>query len=115
MVNPFEVIDPYDVAIESHLAQVNAKWIETIPRLLGAGNEDRLLVFYSGGCPREHYTDLMRPILRPLRISLITFGRPNMYDIGRLDDFVTLVAAGTSLHALREILRVPERLAFYRC
>lgn len=36
----------------------------------------------------------MRPILQPLLISLITFGRPNMYDIGNMDDFVTLVAQG---------------------
>ena len=70
------------------------------------------MVFYAGGCPRELYMDLLIPILRDLGVSLITFGRPNMYDIGKLEEFVDLITKSITMEGLASILKHPEELEF---
>ncbi len=114
MVNPGDVIHPYDAAIAEHRLRVTEKWRETIPHLL-ANLSGSLLVFYSGGCPRDAYIDVLEPILHAQGVSLITFGRPNMFDIDKIDKFVGLLIKGTSLDELTSILRCPDRLEFYPC
>jgi hypothetical protein len=114
MVDPDDVIDHYDVAIGKHVLRVTEKWRETIPRLL-ANLSGGLLVFYSGGCPREEYIDVSKPILHAQGVSLITFGRPNAYDIGKIDEFVVLLMKGAFPSELMSILRCPDRLEFYPC
>jgi hypothetical protein len=112
MVNPGDVIHHYDLHITEHKLRVTENWRQTIPHLL-AGMPGSLLVFYSGGCPRDIYIEVLRPILYAQRISLITFGRPNAFDIGKIDEFVDLLMKGTSLAELRSILKCPDKLEFY--
>jgi len=70
------------------------------------------MVFYAGGCPREPILDILLPILHNENISLITFGRTNMYDIGKIDEFVNMIISGTSTEKLKSILKLPHRLKF---
>lgn len=112
MVNPWDTIDPYDKHINEYPREVNEKWIETIPKILGSDQYD-ILVFYPGGCPRDLYIELMMPILNSINISLITFGRPNMYDINKLPDVIKFLVSGTNNDELKSILKCPEWLEYY--
>jgi hypothetical protein len=62
MVYPWEVIEPFDAHIDICREIVRRKWIQTIPRVIGKSRYD-IMVFYAGGCPREAYIGLLRPIL----------------------------------------------------
>ncbi len=90
MVNPDDLIEPYDVHIDYYPQEVNATWKKSIPALLG-DQQYQLLVFYAGGCPREPYLMLLKPILHSLGISLVTFGKPNMFDVGLTTEIVSLL------------------------
>lgn len=114
MVNPSKLISPYDLHIRDHKELVQRKWRETIPALL-EGRGYRILIFHSGGCPRDPMIDIMLPILHDLGISLLSFGRPNMWDIGKMDDIVERLVQGTSLDELGSLLKVPDRLVYYTC
>jgi hypothetical protein len=114
MVNPHDLISPYDLHIRDHKELVRCKWQETIPALLG-GKGYRILIFHSGGCPRDLMIDVMLPILHVLGITLLSFGKPNMWDIGKMDEVVELLERGTSLSELSSLLKVPERLVYYPC
>ena len=70
------------------------------------------MVFYAGGCPRKLYLDILTPILHEHGVSLITFGKPNMYDIGKLREFVELIITGTTLDRLGAILKYSKELEF---
>jgi hypothetical protein len=73
------------------------------------------MVFYAGGCPRDEMLRVMLPILCEQEIDLLTFGRPNMYDVGKIDEVVQLLISGTSTSKIKRILKKPERLKFYPC
>jgi len=111
MVNPDDQITPYDMHINENYQQVEHNWKDTVPLLLGAGQYD-ILVFYSGGCPRDPYLDLLVPILHRCQISLITFGKPNTRDLGKVDQFVSLLMEGTTIEVLRSILTYPGGFNF---
>jgi hypothetical protein len=114
LVRPWEVIDPYDVPGHSEEEQTKIKeeLRRTIPRLIG-GNRHDLVVFYAGANPRDLLIEMMWPIIKDNNMDLITFGKPNMCDIGKLEEFVQLLISGTTLNGLRAILSFPERLDFF--
>jgi hypothetical protein len=112
MVDPDDVIAPYDLEIYGHEAEVASNWKRTIPSLIG--NKCDVVVFHSGGCPKEECTQILEPVLRDNSISLITFGRPNMFDVGKAETIVKLLISGTSIDELRSILRCPDRLELFR-
>jgi len=112
MVNPHDLITPFDLHINGNEGIVTEKWQKTIPAILRSGKY-RLLVFYSGGCPRERYIEIMKPILHDLGIELLSFGRPSMYDINMVDNIIELLTQGTTLEGLRAVLGLPDRLVYY--
>lgn len=112
MVNPDDVISPYDMIINDNKVEVSRNLSNTIPRLIG-GNQYDILVFHSGGCPTDPIIKVVKPILHSNKISLITFGRPNMYDIGKIRDLVDLLIKGTSLGELGSVLKYPDWLKFF--
>ena len=111
MVNSEDMINPYDTHIGTYRSEVDAQWQQTIPHVLGT-HQYGLIVFYAGGCPRDLYLDLLMPILRNAGISLITFGKPNMYDVGKLEEFTKLIVKGTTIKELESILKYPDELEF---
>lgn len=111
MVNPCDIIGPYDLAAEINRLRVSEIWRNTVPQILGSDNYD-LLLFYAGGCPREPYIDLFLPILRDLKIDFITFGRPMMYDIGKIKVMAEMLENGSFSDELKAVLKLPERLLF---
>jgi hypothetical protein len=111
LVEPDTIIGPYDAHIDEHRGEVARRWSLTIPAVLG-GYRNGLMVFYAGGCPRDAYLELFVPILRDLAISLLSFGKPNMYDVNRIDTCVDMIEQGTSLDRIAAILRYPERLVY---
>jgi hypothetical protein len=114
LVGPLEVIAPYDVPGHSKEEQtmIKEKLNLTIPRLIG-GNRYDLVVFYAGANPRDLIIEMMGPILKDNNMDLITFGKPNMWDIGKLEEFVQLLISGTTMNGLKAILSFPERLDFF--
>ena len=112
LVKPTAVIGPYDLPIQTHAHEVSVYWRTTVPALLHA-HKHQLLLFYAGGCPRDLYLELLLPLLRPLGISLLTFGRPAMVDADCLEPAARLLVEGTSLEALSSLLGQPDRLEFY--
>ena len=112
MINPTDVIQPYDLHINEYPEQVKSNWLKTIPQCL-RDNRCDILVFYAGGCPREPMIELMLPILQKMKISLLTFGLPNMYDFDKIDELVDALVLGTTVDKLKAILRKPERFKYY--
>lgn len=114
LVDQWDVIGPYDVPghKEEERKYIMEKNSETIPRLIG-GNKYDLVVLYGGANPRDVLIEVIGPILKDNRIDLITFGRPNMYDVGKIKDIVEHLIKGTTLNKLRKILSAPNRLEFF--
>lgn len=111
MIKPDKIIDPYDLKAEDNKEYVAEIWRNTVPQLLG-NNQYDLIVFYAGGVPRQPYLDLFLPILRDMKIDFITFGRPNMYDSGKIGSVVKKTERGSSIDGLKTILNYPEWLLF---
>ena len=109
MVNPGDEIRPYDLHIMGHEEEVKSIWRGTIPLVLGQNRFD-ILVLYFGGCPRYPALEIIREILNEMYISLITFGKPNMFDIDRVDDLIHLLENGTSLEELSSLLSEEESI-----
>lgn len=112
LVEPHQIISPYDLHINSHRQVVAEKWHTTIPALM-IGHKYRLMIFYAGGCPRDEMVDVMLPILTQQRIALLTFGRPNMFDVGKVDTIWNMLIGGTTDSKIRSILKVPECFEYY--
>lgn len=112
MVRPWEIIDSYDMHIDEFREETKAIWEERIPKVLENDQYD-IIVFYAGGCPRKPMLEVLLPILKNMGVSLLTFGRPNMFDVGRMDDIVEALVRGTSFKEIRALLRKPERLEFH--
>ena len=111
MVDPETVIERYDVHISHDPRRVSENWRSTALELLGSNQYD-IVVFYRGGCP-DTYIDMLQPLLRNMNISLLTFGRPNMHDIGHLDELTNQLVKGTTYARLKSILGWPSLLKYY--
>ena len=111
MVDPETVIEPYNMHINDYPRQVKKNWSHTARKVLGSNQYD-LLILYRGGCP-DSYVPMLQPILRNLNISLLTFGRPNMYDFDKLERMTNLIIQGTTYEELKPILSLTKRLWFY--
>jgi hypothetical protein len=110
--DPDDIVEPFDKDIKEYPEEVDYIWRETITNLIGGSLYD-LMIFYSGGCPREPYVEHLKPILHSLGISLLTFGKPNMCDIGKTSKMVELVTEGATCQNIRAILNWPDRFVFY--
>ena len=113
LVNPWEVIAPYDVPGHSEEDQImiRERLNQTIPVLIGENRYD-VVILYAGANPRDMIIEMMWPILEHNNIDLITFGKPNTGDLSKLDNVVELLIGGTTLNELRTILRFPQRLKY---
>jgi hypothetical protein len=112
LVEPHKIITPYDLHIKQHRQAVGDIWLETVPALM-QGAQYRLMIFYSGGCPRDEMIEVMLPILMQQQIALLTFGKPNMFDIGKLDTIWEMLMRGTTAEEIMAILRAPDRFKYY--
>ena len=63
MVTNDEIINPFDLHIDVYPEKVKEIWNRTIPSVL-SNKRYRIMVFYAGGCPRESYIDLIKPLLK---------------------------------------------------
>ncbi len=81
------------------------------PAILVRNHYD-IMVFYGGGVPKKIYSELLFPLLRSLKIDFLTFGRPMMFDVGKVVEIVEEVKMGTFFAKLQKILRCPEYLLF---
>jgi hypothetical protein len=114
MVNPADIIKPYDLALTDETQDhIRSRWVETIPNIIG-NHEIKIMVTYFGGCPREPILELLCPILHDNNFSLLTFGRPNMFDIGKIDDIVEKITLGSTFNNIKDVLSYPDRLLFYQ-
>ena len=113
LVNPEERIAPYDLALRhrENEERIEAIWRETFPRILKKGGYDIFIICF-GGCPRDPALDMIGQILSPMNISLMTFGKPNMLDIGKAEEIVNCLQKGTSLDKMKSFLKCPDRLKF---
>jgi hypothetical protein len=112
LVEPDDIISPYDMHIDVYPTQVAETWNRTVRARL-ARNRNSLMLFYAGGCPRDRYVAALNPILLTLGISLLTFGRPFMVDVNKIEECVEMLVEGTSLEEIAAILGHPDRLEFY--
>ena len=112
LVSPDEIITPYDAHILEYRQEVKKKWKETIPNILKM-HKDSLIIFYAGGCPRDSYLEISKQFFRSLGISILSFGRPMMVDINKIEECVRMLSLGTTLTNIQSILREPDRLEFY--
>jgi hypothetical protein len=112
MVSPDDVIEPYDLVLkEDNRKYIEQRWMETIPRL-AVNRRYEIMVTYFGGCPRDPILDLLMPILRNNNIALLSFGKPNMFDIGKIDRIVRHLEDGCILNQIRGVLNYPDRLVY---
>jgi hypothetical protein len=100
--------------INEYPEEVGTKWRVTIPAMVGSGRY-KLMIFYAGGCPRDEMLSAMFPILTENKIDLLTFGRPNMYDVNKIKNIFQMLIDGTSTSEIKNILKVPDRLKFCPC
>jgi hypothetical protein len=87
LVNKDDTIFPYDLKAEENKEEVSRIWRETLPAILGRNQYD-IMIFYGGGVPKKIYSELLLPLLRTLKIDFLTFGRPNMFDVGKVVEIV---------------------------
>ena len=111
MVNSHDIIGPYDLRAENNEEEVSLQWNSTVPNIMRRNQYD-ILVFYAGAVPRDPILKLLLPILRDLKIDFITFGRPNMFDVGKVKAIVSLLEEGSTFNQLQSVLKRPERLKF---
>jgi hypothetical protein len=111
-VNPTDLIKPYDLHVNGHERIVENLWRDT-SQLLLKNKGYKIMVFYAGGCPRQAYEDIFVPILQELGISFLSFGRPNMFDVGKIEPVVNLLKKGASGNEIKAILKVPDRFVYY--
>ena len=111
MVNPCDIIAPYDKHVDAFPEQVRENFERTISRLLDR-KKYKLVIFYAGGVPRDSYLKILYPILQSYGVGILTFGRPNMFDVGKIDKIVHILTTGkgTKLCDIRSLLKVPGRL-----
>lgn len=111
MVNSWDIIEPYDKHIDDYPEEVKENFKRTIPGFLER-KKYKLLLFYGGGVPRDSYLRMLHPIIKPFGVWILTFGRPAMRDVGKIDEIVNMLTDGTDtkLYDIRSILKKPDRL-----
>ena len=111
MVNSWDIIRPYDKHIDIYPEEVRENFERTIIPWLER-KKYKLLLFYGGGVPRDSYLRMLHPIIKPFGVWILTFGRPAMRDVGKIDKIVDMLTDGTDtkLYDIRSILKVPDRL-----
>ena len=111
MVNSWDIITPFDKHIDVYPEEVEEKFKNTISRFL-EGKKYKLGIFYAGGVPRDSYLKILPSIFRSYAVWILTFGRPNMFDVGKIDEIVNILTNGmnTKIYDIRSRLKVPERL-----
>lgn len=114
LVHPDDVITPYDLHYNADPPSVQRIWKDSFTQILGTRRFD-LMIIYFGGCPRQPAFQAIIEILGNMNIDALTFGKPNMCDIGKIDNVVHLVTEGTRISAIKEILRYPDKLEFRPC
>jgi hypothetical protein len=114
LVDPWEIIAPFNVPghTEEEQAMIRNQLALTIPHLISNDRYD-VVVFYAGANPRDIIIEMMLPILEQNNIDMVTFGKPNTGDLGKLDNVVELLINGTTPNEIMEILRFPGRLQFF--
>ena len=112
LVNPNDILSPYDYHIDTYRPYITEKWQQTIPALL-SGNGFELLVFYAGGCPRDAYLDIALPLFLSVGLSVVTFGQPQMADSGNLGNIVSAINLGAEVDELKAVLNFPERFKYF--
>ena len=75
----------------------------------------KLMIFYAGGCPRDEMIEVALPILKQHRVALLSFGKPNMFDVDKIDKIWGMLIEGTTDEEIKSILKVPERSDIIRC
>ena len=115
MVNSWDIIAPYDQHIDVYPEEIEEKFKNTISRWL-EGKKYKLGIFYGGGVPRDSYLKILFPIFRSYEVWLLTFGKPNMFDVGKIDKIVNILTNGmdTKICDIRSLLKVPERLVLLK-
>jgi hypothetical protein len=71
------------------------------------------MIFYAGGCPRDEMIEVALPILNQHGVALLTFGRPNMFDVDKIEAIWGMLMKGTTDEEIRSILNLPERFRYY--
>jgi hypothetical protein len=112
LVRAKDVIAPYDLPLSTHGYEATVYWRTTVPAVLRA-HKHALMIFYAGGSPRDLYLEHLLPLLRPLGISVLTFGRPSMVDVDQVEGCVAALRQGTTLEKIAGRLKHPNRLQFY--
>mgnify|MGYP000271247387 CR=1 FL=1 len=105
------MITPYDLHINEHRQEVIERWMATIPPLMQSA-QYKLMIFYAGGCPDE-LVEVALPILRQHGVALLTFGKPNMFDVNKVEPIWDMLMKGTTDEEIKSILKVPKRFRYY--
>lgn len=113
VVNPLEIIEPFDIhgTTEEERALIRQQCRMTVPQLLGGGRYD-VVVLYNGAVPRDIILDTLGEALLECKLDIITFGKPNTWDLGKIDDVVEGITEGARMSDLRGGLKAPDRFLF---
>jgi hypothetical protein len=112
-VEPDEIIAPYDMHYDQFTETVTDTWRRTAhSKLRDKGY--KIAILYFGGCSKDGSLRALSQILNDLGISVLTFGRPNMFDINKIDPIIGKLESegGTSLADIRSVLDYPHYLYF---
>jgi hypothetical protein len=113
MVNPGKIIKKYDCPLNSKTErEIKIIWEKTIPSEIGNDRYD-VVVVYFGANPREPILKILKPIIHEIKMDIITFGAPNMKDVGKIESVFHLLTKGVLSDDLKGILNYPERLQYY--
>jgi hypothetical protein len=112
MVNDEDIISPYDMHIDRHMNEIGEIWNRTIANLICKKGFE-IIVIYFGGCPRDSYLKLLVPILKEMKIDILTYGKPNNADVGKTVDIVHSIIVGTTSDEIKSLLKYPYRFMFY--
>jgi hypothetical protein len=111
LIGQDEIIRGYDLKLTpDNIGQIRLIWQRTIPPFV----EEiyKIMIYYSGGNSREPGLSILKAILQRSRIALITYGKPNMYDIGKTRNIIQCLIDGTTITQLKSLLAYPEEIDF---
>ena len=113
MVNPETIIKKYDCPLNSKTERkIKMIWERTIPSEIGNDRYD-IVIMYFGANPRDPILKIIKPIIHNIKMDIITFGAPNMKDVGIIENVFHLLTKGVTLNDIKAILMYPNRLRFY--
>jgi hypothetical protein len=113
VVSPLKIIEPFDIhgTTEEERASIREQCHRSVPQLLGGGRYDAV-VLYCGAVPRDIVLDTLGLVVTDNGLDLITFGKPNTWDLGKINEIVAGIMAGSYMSDLRSCLKAPDRLLF---